>query len=285
LKFGNEQVLSVRGTPGARVVSLDALGNERKALLKDTSAGFYDTAPMGHQYLVLPQSVADSWGTRFVCDLTAEVNALYPQEIDYNPQIVTYDDHGSRTYGRQARALQTAFEAQRWQRGCAVVMVHPASDKARRKEDELEACAVRELDALGLTAAVMHTQMGRASYVEAYDNAGNSTYAPHPQARGKLSGYLSNVALNKSSGRWAAPPAAFTASTFTTIVTTPGQIRRPTRSNWPWRPTLCPRPRTHLRMHLLMPKAVPTVPTWQGKPIRAPSSFPALRLTGAHGSW
>src|SRR5262249_43111029 len=41
MEFGQSQILSVRGTAGAHQVSLDTLGQERLALLRDCAAGFY----------------------------------------------------------------------------------------------------------------------------------------------------------------------------------------------------------------------------------------------------
>jgi hypothetical protein len=77
LAFGQSRVLSVRGAPEARQIALDALGRERVAAMRDRTAGFYTRDPLDRQYLLLPKSVCDSFGERFVADLRREVDALY----------------------------------------------------------------------------------------------------------------------------------------------------------------------------------------------------------------
>jgi hypothetical protein len=85
-KFGHSTVLSVRNTPGALHVSLDKLGKIRAALLRDPKVGFYHTEPLDRQYLVLPQSVYESYGQRFLDDLRNAVDEMYPQEEGYAPE-------------------------------------------------------------------------------------------------------------------------------------------------------------------------------------------------------
>ena len=58
MRFGNSTVLSVRGTPGTRHVSLDDLGNTRMALLRDRRCGFLQQRPAG-------SSVSHSSAERF----------------------------------------------------------------------------------------------------------------------------------------------------------------------------------------------------------------------------
>ena len=62
LEFGCGQKLSVLGTPGATVASLDDLGRKRINLLRDRKAGFFVKERFRRQYLILPQSIAESWG-------------------------------------------------------------------------------------------------------------------------------------------------------------------------------------------------------------------------------
>jgi hypothetical protein len=207
LEFGNGQVLSERGTPGARHVSLDRLGAERKAMLRDAKAGFYSRDPLGRQHLLLPQSVADSWGSRFLCDLKAEVNTLFPQQMDYAPQVLTYDDRGPRNYAHQGRAIKRALEANSLREGYAVVMIHPTTDQQQRQEDQLEAMAIRQLRDCGVMAAVIHTSVGSECYEIREDDQGNRCYRPSRDGRkaGKLRGYLAGVALNSvllTNERW-----------------------------------------------------------------------------------
>ena len=77
LLFGNSLVLSVRGTRGAEKVNLENWGHARAALLRDHHVGFYDKDPLGRQYMILPRSVYETWGRRFVEELISTVNMLF----------------------------------------------------------------------------------------------------------------------------------------------------------------------------------------------------------------
>ena len=83
-KFGNGTVLSMRGTNGYQHVSLDKLGVTRAALLRDPEAGFYRTEPLDRQYLILPQTVFESYGLRLIEDLRAAVDELYRRSTTTN---------------------------------------------------------------------------------------------------------------------------------------------------------------------------------------------------------
>ena len=85
LAFGGRRVLSVRGSAGAQHVGLDQLGRTRLALLRDKSAGFYVQSPLDRQYLVLPQSVADSWGDAFRRNLARSMDDLFPRRSGTRP--------------------------------------------------------------------------------------------------------------------------------------------------------------------------------------------------------
>src|SRR6185312_762422 len=59
-EFGNGHKLSTRGSPSSQQVSHDQVGRTRAALLRDRRAGFYVNDRLDRQYLILPQTVADS---------------------------------------------------------------------------------------------------------------------------------------------------------------------------------------------------------------------------------
>ena len=120
IRFGNNKVLSVRSTPNAQHISLDALGQTRLELLKDKAAGFYTRDPLQRQYLILPQSVADSFGSQFIEDLKRAMRDLFPH--DYNPILVTYNDRTARTFAKQGNAILEAVTSECTKPGYAVVM-------------------------------------------------------------------------------------------------------------------------------------------------------------------
>jgi len=211
LKFGNSQVLSVRGTPGAQHVSLDGLGRTRLALLKDNSAGFYRRGRLDRQYLILPQSVLESYGKRFQEDLAHAVEELFPLEggdgkrRSYEPTVETYNDRVPRTFPYQGNAILDAVKSKCKKPGYAVVMIHHTTDRRIREEDQLSATVIREMRKLDICAATMHSKVGHECYRLMNDTEGKACYVPKRESRGKLSGYLRMVALNKillSNQRW-----------------------------------------------------------------------------------
>lgn len=196
LLFGNSVVLSVRGTPDARHTSLRQLGRTRLDLLRDNSAGFFRNAPLDRHYLFLPRSVHDSFGAQFISDLRAAVDALLPAG-GYCPIVVTYEDHGPKTFVHQGRRILEAAEAAHLAPGYAVVMIHSTIDGGAEGEDQLAAMAIRRLRELhDLRAGVIHTEVARVSYHEERREDGSRNYVCAERQWGRLSGYLRNVALN-----------------------------------------------------------------------------------------
>lgn len=197
LAFGNGAVLSVRGTPGARHVSLDRVGRERLNLLRDPTAGFYERPPLYRQYLFLPVTVAETYGPSFVHALSEEVSTLYSTSAGaYRPVVVTYHDRCPKTFAHQARAIAAALEQRALEPGYAVVMIHTHRDRALREEDALAALVIRKLKKRDIVGSVIHTDVSRECY-EAVQQQGKLDYRVKPSKARKWSGYLRNVALTK----------------------------------------------------------------------------------------
>jgi hypothetical protein len=197
LEFGNGRKLSVQGTPGASQVSLDALGRKRIDWLRDNQTGFYIQEKFRRQYLVLPQSVWESWGERFLADLTRTIGELYPHGGGYKPEVITYKDRGPRTFRDQGKAILDAVGDPFMESAYALVMVHPTSDRKVREHDLLAAMVLRELREKDIYAAVNHSEMGEHSYVLVSGRDGTPRYEIRDKQRGRYLGYLRNVALNK----------------------------------------------------------------------------------------
>jgi hypothetical protein len=203
-RFGNDTILSVRGTPGAQPVSLDALGRTRAALLRDKSVGFYSTDPLERQYLFLPQSVFDSWGNQYVKDLRRSVDEMFPQEHPYAPIVVTYNDRKPRTFVEQGNAILDAAKAGCPKPGYGVVMVHHTGSGIRQ-HDQLAAMVIRKLRELDVWVAVNHSAMGQECYQLAHGQGGTPHYQIRQDKRARFTGYLRGVALNKvllTNERW-----------------------------------------------------------------------------------
>jgi len=204
-RFGNNYRLSVRGTSGAENVTLSQVGQKRLDLLKKPEAGVYVQEPFDRQYLLLPQTVKDSFGSKFVKDLKETVDFLYPSGGKYNPQVISYPDQGCRTYVEQGKAILKIVEERRLQPGYGVVML-PDNLAFPRQHDPLAALVTRELRNYDLYVATIHSATGKECYELRYGkHDGNPYYAVRSQKQGKLRGYLRAVALNKvllTNARW-----------------------------------------------------------------------------------
>lgn len=203
VEFGRGQSLSVRGTPGAWKARPDTLGRERQRLLEHADAGFFVKRPLGTQYLFLPKSVYDTWGQRYIEDLQEALERLYgPAEHDevlpdtrvYEPQVVVYDDESSgRTFREQGQTVLDAAARHGVHGGYGLVMIHDASDRRVRQEDQLAAMLSQQFwEQHDMRITVNHTKTGNECYV-----ARNGTHVVQDRRRRKLNGYLRNVALNK----------------------------------------------------------------------------------------
>jgi hypothetical protein len=205
--FGNDRRLSVRGTPGATQVSLDEVGKKRSELLLSRNAGVYVQEQFDRQYLLLPQTVGDSFGSKFVEDLKNAVDKLYPAGGGYKPQVIYYPDRGFRSYVEQGKAILKTVEDNQLQPGYCVVMLEHTPSRLPRQHDLLAALVVRELKGYDLYAATIHSAMGKECYKLLYknNNQGQPFYSISDEKRGKLQGYLRAVALNKvllTNERW-----------------------------------------------------------------------------------
>ena len=204
-EFGNSRIVSVRGTANAQQVSLDSIGRTRLSNLRDKDVGFYVRDPLQRQYIILPQSVHDSFGPALVTDLTHAVNELFPQDRPYDPILATYNDRVQETFVEQGNAILQAAVQQCTKSGFAVVMIHDMQDRRVRQHDQLAAMVIRKLRELDVFAAVMHSATGRECYQLVTQGDGSRRYVCRHEKRGKLSGYIRNVALNKvllTNERW-----------------------------------------------------------------------------------
>jgi len=198
LLFQNNVVLSVNGTEGAVTTTLEWYGRKRLELLKDKSAGFFTESSFQKQFFFIPESIWQSWGPKFFQDLVGEVNSLYPQEHGYEPQVIRYNDSRGPTWVDQGLAIASAARERNCRGGFAVVMLHDTRPQYERKEEELAAFVLRKLWAdFDIRAAVMHTHTGSRAYQLTRDARGERVYGVAREMRGRLDGYLRNVALNK----------------------------------------------------------------------------------------
>ena len=76
-------------------------------------------------------------------------------------------------------------------------MIHHVEDRKLRDEDQLAAAVIRELQKLDIRAAVIHSSTIKECYSATKDKAGKTVWIKPSHKRGKLIGYVRNIALNK----------------------------------------------------------------------------------------
>ena len=206
LRFGNDAKLSLRTNKHNVCVAPKDYGRKKLTLLKDARAGFFEQSLLDRQYLVLPKSVENTYGSQFLKNLKTQVDDFYPQGGGYNPEIIAYDDlKAPRNFAGQSHAIKEAVEkSTNVSPGYVLVMVHRYSRRPR-SADQLEAWITKEFPyRFRLTASVIHTEAPEKAYAsEARD--GKKYYFVKPAERSRFSGYLCNVALNKillTNGKW-----------------------------------------------------------------------------------
>ncbi len=197
LAFGNNTIYSVRATPHTTHVSLSQLGHARISALYDANIGPHVRKQLDRQYLIVPQSVIDSYGPAYFEDLKRAVRDIYPQEIPYDPILVPYNDRVDKTYAAQGRAILDAVDAAAREPGFGIVMIHETTDRRARQHDQLAAMLMHQLRKRSLYAAVTHTTVPQECYRLVHSSPNGPAYLPAREFRGKLNGYLRGVAINK----------------------------------------------------------------------------------------
>ena len=204
LLFGNNKKLALR-SGGNDADALREYGRQRLRLLDDSCAGFFEQSPLARQHLVIPKSIYNSCGPRFLLDLQAQMKSLYPSGGAYDPEVIVYDDlNGSRNFVGQSRAIRAAMEAANVRPGFALVMVH-RGERLARSADQLAAWTVKEFNLrFQITAAVIHTDVVKRGYVAQRRDGGNQYTIKDAEQR-RVRGYIRNVAINKillTNGKW-----------------------------------------------------------------------------------
>lgn len=198
LKFGCNQILSVRGAPGARHATLQQLGMERLSLLHDEQAGFWSSGTLDRQYLILPKSLGSTMGRSFVKDLGKELGRLYPDSQPYEPEEILYNDDIPKTTSHLGREILKAVDAQSRRSGYGLVII-PETQRRAREEDKLGHLVMRQLRERDIHAAVIHTTVPTLSYEleEAVEGESKWKQSSDSKVAGRLAGYLRNVAITK----------------------------------------------------------------------------------------
>lgn len=192
LKFGRNQTLSVRATPGTRHVTLQRLGADRLSLIYDKQAGYWSSGKLDRQYVIVPNSVACTWGNIFLKELGDELGRLYPDSQPYEPELIMYRDDVPKTPTHIGREILQAVDSQTRRAGFGLVII-PETDRRTREEDKLAHLVMRELRKRDIHVSVIHGSTPASSYE--FDSKWKRS--ANPKVAGRLAGYLRNVAMCK----------------------------------------------------------------------------------------
>jgi hypothetical protein len=196
LEFGNNKILSLKNTPNAINTTLDEFPYKKKELIYSNEAGLYIKKPFDNQYLILPKSIYQSFGEKFIEDIKREVQSFFLREgISYSPSIITYDDSVPKSVYRLGREIIKAVEENDINPGYGIVMIPEVRSRRMRKEDELANLVMRELRKRKIYVSVIHSTVPSESYTE--NENGEWELTSDNKQRTTYKGYLRNVVLNK----------------------------------------------------------------------------------------
>jgi hypothetical protein len=194
LRFGGNRILSVRNTPGSTSSTVGEYGRMRLRLLEDQQAGPLVRDGLCQQYLLLPKTVENTWGSLFEKDFIAAVNRLYAHEQGYAPRVIFFDDTAARTFVDQADAIAQSMAD--CGDGYAVVMLPDAKVRTPQREDALAACTTERLAANGVISAFVHATSAQSFY--RYHSQNRMWEVPNDHRLvGRYRSYLRLGALNK----------------------------------------------------------------------------------------
>jgi hypothetical protein len=198
-EFRHNNVISVKGRPGAIMLKTSEIGKSRRDLLNDPNIGCYENRPFEPQYFLMPESIASSFGaTVFLEDLKKMVGRMHPIKQGWQPEVIMYDDRNNSDVHQLAFEIMSQVHKNIETGGYAVIMLPNTSTNA---EDELAAiCTAKCADMEpSIQASIMHTHVLR----ECIKYNPQSGY--EIVNKGKYFGYIKGVALNQillNNERW-----------------------------------------------------------------------------------
>lgn len=201
LEFGNGKVLSVRGTPNSIPTSLENFGSKKKELIYSDYAGLFVKKPFDRQYCILPNSIYDSFGKKFMEDIKNEIHELFSSDegIVYSPIPIYYDDSVQKSVYNLGREIISAVEESNAKPGYGLVMVPKVKSKIPSQEDELANLIMRELRERDIYVSIIHTTVPTNSYEYGRLEDGSESWklVGDFKQQGLFKGYVRNVVLNK----------------------------------------------------------------------------------------
>jgi len=205
LEFGGGKILSLRQADGVIYATLEDFGSSKWSLLHSTDAGFFVKKPLDRQYLVMPKSMYETFGPRYLDDLKRQFKRLYSPngEFQYDPTLITYDDSVPQsiyTLGNEIlQSVMQSIGSSFFYSGYGLVIIPRLNPKRKDKEDELANLLMREFRKKGIYVSVSHTEVPSVSYVNVPSENGQANWQmiDDEKLAKKFRGYLENVVLNK----------------------------------------------------------------------------------------
>lgn len=204
IEFGGGKILSFSNDTEKILTTLEEFGSSKWRLLHSSDAGFFVKRPLGRQYIILPKSMHETFGEKYIEDIKARFKMLYSPDggIKYDPMIITYNDAVRRsipTLGNEiVQSVMQQVKGLFFYQGYGLVIINRLNGRAE-KEDELANLVMRELRKRGIYVSIAHTETPAASYYPVQAEIGKTKYQVTDDERTakKFRGYLENVVLNK----------------------------------------------------------------------------------------
>ena len=211
LLFNKDTMLSTNGNPNANsIVTIDKLGYERKRLLTETDLGFYTNARFGPQYLLIPESVHNTFANEkyFVKDLKYWVNKMHKTDAGWKPIVIPYDDRNKKdpiSIGIEILKKLGKEAANSIASGHALAMLPSHLERDPKMHDEAAAMVVSDCDRdYNIRTSIMHTATLKKCF-NYKENGGKAIYYIHPNQKRLYRRYLIGIAINQvllNNERW-----------------------------------------------------------------------------------
>lgn len=204
LEFGGGKILSLKQISNTVYSTLDDFSYLKKRLLYSTDAGFFVKKPLDRQYLVMPKSMYETYGEKYIEDLKEQFRRLYSPDgaFQYDPVIITYDDSvrqsiyilGNEIINSVMQTISNSF----FYSGYGIVIIPRLRSKKPYKEDELANLLMCEFRKRGIHVSVTHTEIPFLSYVQSEAQNGQPwQIVQDEKVMKRFRGYLEMVVLNK----------------------------------------------------------------------------------------
>jgi hypothetical protein len=194
LQYGNGKKLSGPD-------NLENFPRAKKSYLLSKEAGFFVKKPFNRQYFIMPRSVYETYGKKFLKDIKDLINQIYATSVtgEYDPVVIPFDDSVQKSAFRIGNEILKAVKKQNIEFGFSVVMIPRLPSRKHGKEDQLANFIMRKLREMDIYASVIHTGVSENSLQEVPNEQGTSDWKviDDRKQKGKYMGYLFNVVLNK----------------------------------------------------------------------------------------